>query len=76
MMSTMDATLDLEQMTVPDKLRLMEALWQNLAACEQEIPSPVWHGAVLAERDRLLESGDDSFIPWESAKQELRRTLP
>ena len=72
----MAATLDLEQMSVPDKLRLMEALWQNLAACEQEIPSPAWHGAVLAERDRMLESGDDPFIPWETAKEELRRSLP
>ena len=72
----MDTTLDFEQMTVPDKLRLMEALWQNLAACGEEIPSPAWHGAVLAERDSLLESGDDPFIPWEAAKDELRRTLP
>jgi hypothetical protein len=72
----MDATLDLEQMTVPDKLRLMEALWQSLTTCGQEIPSPAWHGAVLAERDCMLESGDDAFIAWESAKEELRQTLP
>jgi len=63
-------------MTVPDKLRLMEELWQNLVASDPDIPSPAWHASVLEERDRLLDSGADSFISWDEAKAELRRTRP
>ena len=72
----MSSTLDLERMTVSDKLRLMEDLWQNLSANEGDLPSPDWHGTVLAERDRLLNAGEDRFMPWDAAKAMLRRELP
>ena len=35
-------------------------------------PSPAWHGEVLAERERKLASGEDTFMDWETAKQQLR----
>lgn len=66
--------VDLQKMTVPDKLRLMEALWNDLSRSE-EIASPDWHLEVLVERDRLIESGEESFIDWEVAKERLRTEL-
>jgi len=72
---TMSATIDLQEMTTPDKLRLMEALWQNLATNASEVVSPEWHGEVLAERDRLIASGEETFIDWETAKKQLREEL-
>ena len=71
----MATTIDLEEMTTPDKLRLMEALWQNLSTSPSEVTSPEWHGEVLAERDRLLDSGEETVIDWETAKQQLRVEL-
>jgi hypothetical protein len=71
----MSTTIDLEEMTTPDKLRLMEALWQNLSTNPSEVTSPEWHGEVLAERDRLLDSGEETVIDWETAKQQLREEL-
>jgi hypothetical protein len=71
----MAATVDLEQMTIPDKLRLMEALWKDLSRADVNIKSPEWHGDVLAERDRLIESGEESFLDWEVAKKKLREEL-
>ena len=71
----MASTVDLREMTTPDKLRLMEALWQNLSATSSAVVSPEWHGEVLAERDRLIESGEESFIDWENAKKQLREEL-
>jgi hypothetical protein len=62
-------------MTTPDKLRLMEALWQDLSSRETEVISPEWHGDVLAERDHLIESGKECFIDWEVAKKKLREDL-
>lgn len=41
-----------------------------------EIISPTWHGEVLAERERLTESGEEKFIDWEVAKKQLREDLP
>jgi len=71
----MATTIDLHEMTTPDKLRLMEALWQDLSTNESEVASPEWHGDVLAERDRLIASGEESFIDWEIAKRQLREEL-
>ena len=71
----MAATVDLQQMTIPDKLRLMEALWKDLSRGDANITSPEWHGDVLAERDRLIESGEESFLDWEVAKKKLRDEL-
>lgn len=72
----MSTTIDLQEMTTPDKLRLMEALWQNLSAGgNSEVPSPEWHGEILAQRDRLIDSGDETFIDWDTAKKQLREEL-
>jgi hypothetical protein len=71
----MATTVDIREMTTPDKLRLMEALWRNLSTTAEEIVSPQWHGEVLAERDRLIESGEETFIDWETAKKQLREEL-
>ena len=71
----MSTTIDLQEMTTPDKLRLMEELWQNLSMTASEVASPEWHGEVLAERDRLIDSGEETFIDWETAKKRLREEL-
>ncbi len=71
----MSTTIDLQEMTTPDKLRLMEELWQNLSMTASEVASPEWHGEVLAERDRLINSGEETFIDWEIAKKRLREEL-
>ncbi len=67
------STVDLHQMTTTDKLRLMEALWQELS--DAEIISPKWHGEVLSERERLTNSGEEKFIDWDIAKKQLREEL-
>jgi len=71
----MNATVDLGQMSVPEKLKLMEEIWRDLSQNERDLPSPEWHGAVLAERERKLASGEDSILDWETAKQQLRAKL-
>jgi Putative addiction module component len=67
----MPATIDLQQMSTPDMLRLMED--RDLSG--KEVTSPAWHGDVLAERDRLIESGEKKFVDWETAKRQLREEL-
>ena len=69
----MPSSIDLRQMSTPDKLRLMEDLWEDLSG--KELPSPDWHGEVLAERDRLIASGEEKFVDWENAKAQLRNEL-
>ena len=71
----MEMVVDLERMSTADKLRLMENLWQNLTEKDSTVTSPSWHGDVLQERERLTVSGEEEFIDWETAKQQLRKDL-
>lgn len=71
----MNIALPLDQMTTAEKLRVMETLWVDLSRNEQEIESPEWHEQVLRERDERVRTGQESFIDWETAKQQLRDRL-
>ena len=39
----------------------MEILWEDLSQTAEETLSPAWHAEVLAERERLIESGQAHF---------------
>ena len=74
-MSYAEIESELEVMTVPEKLRLMEALWVNLSRPAAGLESPAWHEDVLKEREALVKAGKATFVDWETAKQELRARL-
>ena len=67
--------LQLDQMTLEEKLRTMEALWDDLCRHEDQIQSPPWHEEILREREKRVQSGQETFIDWEAAKKELRDRL-
>ena len=67
----MDITLRLDQMTIAEKLRAMEALWDDLCRREEDVPVPQWHKDLLDERERLVEQGKARFIDWETAKKRI-----
>jgi hypothetical protein len=68
----MEATLPLDKMTVAEKLRAMEMLWADLSRNEAQIESPAWHENVLRDREARIKSGEEKFLDWETAKQQLR----
>lgn len=69
----MSITLPLEEMTVEEKMQAMEAIWEGLTGDPDALESPAWHGDVLRERERQAEAGETHFIPWEEARENLRR---
>ncbi len=71
----MSIELEIENMTLEEKLRTMEALWANLSRNEQDLQSPAWHEQVLDEREQRVKSGQEQFVSWEDAKRELRDRL-
>jgi len=71
----MDAVLPLDQMTMEEKLRAMEALWADLSRRADSFESPAWHADVLRERDRRIADGKEPSVEWEAAKRKLRERL-
>ena len=68
----MDIALPLDQMTILDKLRAMEAIWADLCRHQEDVPSLAWHEQILKEREEAVRSGREQFLDWEAAKRELR----
>ena len=67
----MSAGLNVEQMTLEEKLRAMETLWENLSRREEDIPVPQWHKDLLDERESLVKKGKAKFMDWETAKAKI-----
>ena len=68
-------TLPLNEMTVPEKLQVMEALWGDLSRRSDALESPEWHRDVLEERERRIDSGEATFTDWEQAKADIRKRV-
>jgi hypothetical protein len=62
----------IQQMPRAEKLKLMEALWEDLSRPEADFESPVWHAEELAETERRLAEGKEQVLDWETAKRVLR----
>jgi Putative addiction module component len=71
----MSITLPLNEMTVPEKLQVMEALWEDLSRHSDVFESPEWHRDVLEERERCIVSGEAKFTDWERAKADIRKRV-
>lgn len=59
-------------MSREEKLKVMHALWEDLARDEDAVESPEWHGDVLRETEERVRSGVEQARDWDEAKAELR----
>lgn len=71
----MSATLQIDQMTLEEKLRALEALWDDLCQREEVVPVHQWQEDILDERERLVEQGKAQFVDWETAKKRIAECL-
>ena len=71
----METTPPLNQTSIAEKLRAMEALWAGSSRDEAQFESPAWHGDVLRDRGEKIKTGRESFMDWEAAKKQLRDRL-
>ena len=62
----------LDTMTVPEKLRLMEALWADLSRHADTLELPAWHAQALRETERRVAEGKETAMDWETARKDLR----
>ena len=70
-MSNTDIVID--GLSVTQKLGLMERIWSDLERQTSKIPSPNWHGDVLAHRLQAVMNGEVEFSDWSDAKKRLQQ---
>ena len=63
--------ITLEEMTIRERLQLMDRIWDSLLSHEDELPSPDWHKEVLDKRRKNLSEGRERRLDWKSAKEDI-----
>jgi hypothetical protein len=69
----MSNAIDIGHLSREEKLRIMEAIWEDLSREDEQVESPEWHREVLEETDRRRQSGQEGVVDWQEAKKGLRK---
>lgn len=69
----MPASLAIDEMTIEQKLRAMEELWDDLCRHEEALAVHQWQKDVLEEREAAVARGEASYQDWEEAKERIAR---
>ena len=71
----MELPLSLDKMSVRDKLRALEQIWEDLCRTPEDVPSPSWHDDVLRAREKRVKEGSSQFNDWQEAKDRIRESV-
>lgn len=63
---------ELRLLPTDEKLRIIETLWSDLAAQDEDLSVPDWHVQQLKETEVAFSAGREEVLDWNDAKKELR----
>ncbi|WP_437661297.1 addiction module protein [Sorangium sp. So ce1182] len=64
-----------DDLTVHEQIEYVQALWEPIAAREDEVPVPEWHKAELDRRLAEYDAAPDAGRSWEQVEADLRARL-
>ena len=67
--------LDISSMTLTEKMKTMELLWDDLCRKVSSIESPPWHKTILEKREKMVLEGKGHFRDWDERKKAIRAFL-
>lgn len=65
----------LSELSLSEKLDLMESLWADLTKDEKAFKSPAWHETVLKDREEAFAAGKVTASDWEEAKKRIQKKV-
>ncbi|MFA4917329.1 MAG: addiction module protein [Syntrophales bacterium] len=68
----MQNIIEIKHLSREEKLKMMEAIWEDLSREAEEVESPDWHQKALQETERRLGLGQEKIVDWKAAQKELR----
>jgi len=61
-------------LSTSEKLQLVEDLWDSIVVSAPEtVPIPAWQREELAKRKARYLENPDSGVPWDEAKERIRK---
>ncbi len=70
----MFASSDIQRLTPTERFQVMEMIWESFSDSPEQVPSPNWHGDILAGRLAKVEAGKGNFLTVDQLKQRLARS--
>lgn len=67
--------VEIERMSITEKLQAMELLWRSMSREPGKLESPAWHGKVLARRLAEVEAGQGEFLTLSQLKKRLAKRV-
>jgi hypothetical protein len=64
---------ELRKLPPIEKLKIIEALWADLAENPDSFASPAWHEEALRKTEADFAAGRIEVLDWKDAKRELRK---
>lgn len=61
------------ELTVAERLRLLEELWDSIASSTEPVPVPDWQKEELAKRKAARFESGQAATPWEEVQERIRR---
>ncbi len=74
-MNKIASTQKLRELSVSDRMDLIEDVWATLSETPESIPVPDWHRAELDERIAAHERDPRAARPWNEVKAEILSSL-
>jgi len=71
----MGMALSIENMSIEEKIKTMETIWDELCKKADGISSPPWQEKVLNEREGGIINGEEVFIDWATAKKNIDKSI-
>jgi hypothetical protein len=69
----MELSIQLEKMTVIEKIAAIETIWRDLTRTDESVPSHSWHRDVLEARRSRVEESVSEFTEWSEARDRIRQ---
>ncbi len=67
--------INFNDLSVIDKLKLIEDIWESLLGQKNKVPSPSWHESVLGERSKNVAEGNEKILEWSKAKKMINQKI-
>lgn len=64
-------SVTISEMSIQEKLDMLELLWDDLCRQEAAVPLPAWQAAILRDRQAAIARGEAEYVD----AAESRRTL-
>ncbi len=65
---------EIDQLGLPEKLLLVEDIWDSIAASNRMLPMPEWQKTELDNRYAAYQKGKADLHSWQGVHEALRNT--